>query len=114
MRIEVLTGIERRRNWSDDQKRAIIAAAFAPGAKVSDIARQADVNSGQIYRWRKDLGLLPVPGFAEIVVAPDMSVPAPKTCDPVIDAENGRVRVRIWAAAPPDLAAAIIKELAGR
>ena len=114
MRVEVLTGIERRRNWSDDQKRAIVAAAFSSGAKVSDVARQADVSPGQIYRWRKDFRLVPLPSFAEVVVSPDISVPAQGACDPVIDAENSHVRVQIWAAAPPDLAAAVVKALAGR
>src|SRR5277367_5313051 len=30
--VEVLIGPERRRRWSVEQKRAIVAAAFAPGA----------------------------------------------------------------------------------
>jgi transposase len=34
-RVEVITGVERRRNWSDEQKRAIVAESFAPGAIVS-------------------------------------------------------------------------------
>ncbi|MTJ82840.1 MAG: transposase [Telmatospirillum sp.] len=29
--VHVITGVERRRRWSDDQKRAIVAAAFSPG-----------------------------------------------------------------------------------
>jgi hypothetical protein len=31
-RIEVLPGPERRRRWSAEQKRSIVAEAFAPGA----------------------------------------------------------------------------------
>ena len=53
--VHFITGVERRRRWSDDQKRAIVAAAFAPGAVVSEVARRADVSSGLIYRWRNDL-----------------------------------------------------------
>jgi transposase len=41
--VHVLTHPERRRRFSIGQKRAIVAAAFAPGAIVSDVARQADV-----------------------------------------------------------------------
>src|SRR5512134_1580731 len=48
--VHVLTGPERRRRWSEEQKRALVAAAFAPGAVVSDVARQADVCSSLIYR----------------------------------------------------------------
>jgi transposase len=54
-RVEVLSGPERRRRWSEDQKRAIVAEAFAPGASVCEVARRRDVVAGQIYRWRRDL-----------------------------------------------------------
>jgi transposase-like protein len=32
-----------RRRWSSEAKRAIVAAGFAPGAVVRDVARQNDV-----------------------------------------------------------------------
>ena len=58
-RVQVFTGVERRRRWSAEQKRAIVSAAFSPGAVVTEVARRADVNSGQIYRchrtWRQTL-----------------------------------------------------------
>src|SRR5712675_1810493 len=53
--VEVLAGPERRRRWSIEQKQAIVAAAFGPGAVVRDVARQADVTPSLIYRWRRDL-----------------------------------------------------------
>jgi transposase len=71
--VQILTGPERRRFWSDEQKRAIVAAAFAPGAVVSHVARQLDINTGLIYRWRQEQRAEP-PGFAEVVVSP---LPAP-------------------------------------
>jgi Transposase len=39
----LISGPERRRRWSEKQKRALVAAAFAPGAIVSEVARRADV-----------------------------------------------------------------------
>jgi hypothetical protein len=42
----------KRRRWSEEQKRAILAEAFAPDASVSAVARRVDVVPGQIYRWR--------------------------------------------------------------
>lgn len=39
-RIEVLSGRERRRKWSDEAKIAIVAEALAPGAVVSEVARR--------------------------------------------------------------------------
>ena len=44
---------------TEEQKRAIIAASFAPGAVVSDVARRADISAGQIYRWRQELRAAP-------------------------------------------------------
>jgi len=110
--IQIITGVDRRRRWSDEQKQAIIAAAFAPGAVVSAVARQVDVNSGQIYRWRRELrgGS---PGFAEVVVSP-VSVPPDRSAS-VIDVElDGGARVRLPASISPELATAVLAALVRR
>ena len=65
---ELFGGPERRRRWSEEQKRAVVAAAFAPGAIVTEVARRADIYPGQIYRWRQELG---GGGFAAVVVTAD-------------------------------------------
>ena len=52
-RMQIIPGRERRRSWSEKRKRAIVAAAFAPGAIVADVARRAAFFAGQIYRWRQ-------------------------------------------------------------
>jgi transposase len=48
-------GKERRRHrsWPEALKREIVAASFAPGASVSVVARQYDVNANQVFSWRK-------------------------------------------------------------
>jgi len=51
--IHVLTGPERRRRFSLEEKRRLVGAAFAPGAVVSEVARRADVCASLIYRWRR-------------------------------------------------------------
>jgi transposase len=48
-RVEVLSGPERRRRWSVEQKWSIVAEAFAPGASICEVARLLDVVPGQIY-----------------------------------------------------------------
>ena len=55
MRAEILVGPERRRRWSVAEKLRIVREAFAPGARVSDVARRFDVSRGQIYQWRAEL-----------------------------------------------------------
>jgi transposase len=49
------TSLERRRNkrWSEVLKREIVAATLKPGASVSLVARQYDVNANQVFGWRR-------------------------------------------------------------
>jgi transposase len=111
-RVEVITGPERRRRWSAEQKRAIVAESLAPGAVVAEIARRAEICPGQIYRWRREIGA--GNGFAQVLIAPARDgggCPAM----PAIDIEfAGKARVRIPASIPTGLAAAVVKALSGR
>lgn len=52
-RMEILTGIERRRDWSDDEKLSILDEAAVAGVKIADVARRHDLKPQQIYTWRK-------------------------------------------------------------
>ena len=118
-RVEVITGPERRRRWSEEQKRAIVAASLSPGAVVSEVARRADVGAGQIYRWRKELRAA-TDGFAAVLIGPpDMTVGSAAdtaVCsEPAIEVEfAGKVRVRIPGSVPTALAAAVVKALVRR
>ena len=138
--VHVLAGPERRRRFSLEQKRAVVAAAFAPGAVVAEVARRADVCASLIYRWRREVGAAPG-GFAEVIVAPKIAagdasgdacsvrgclpahhrveVPRPDASDAavaaVIEVELADAsRLRILASTPPDLAAAVIAALRRR
>ena len=53
MRVEILNGVERRRRWSDEEKARIIEETFAPGAKISEVARRRGVSRNLIYTWRR-------------------------------------------------------------
>lgn len=52
-RVEIITGKERRRRWSDDEKRVLVTEAFGPGAIVAQVARQHGVAESCLYTWRK-------------------------------------------------------------
>ena len=134
--VHVLTGPERRRRFSLEEKRRLVGAAFAPGAVVSEVARQADVCASLIHRWRRELGQVPG-GFAEVIVAPmirgggdgaddlrclsaspRVEAARPSGADamatPAIEIElAGASRVRT-ASIPPDLASAVIAALRRR
>jgi len=43
----------RRRLWPEALKREIVAASFEPGASASVVARRYDVNSNQLFMWRR-------------------------------------------------------------
>ena len=133
--VHILTGPERRRRFSLEQKQAIVTAAFAPGAVVSEVARRADVCASLIYRWRRELGRARG-GFAEVVVAPTLDgrgnggAPCCLPALPSVEVArsdaaavttaaieidfSGSSRVRIPASIPPDLAAAVIAALRRR
>ena len=52
-RVEVISGVYRRKSWSPQDKALITAASFEPGARVSDVARRYDVSLGLLHHWRR-------------------------------------------------------------
>src|SRR6266436_4816761 len=116
-RVEVITGPERRRRWTEGQKRAIVAASLAPGAVVNEVARRAEVCPGQIYRWRQELRAA-ANGFARVLIAPAVSMPpragddAARCTEPPIEIEfAGAACLRIPPSTSPELAAAVVRAL---
>jgi transposase len=86
----------RRKVWPDALKREIVAAASAPGASVSVVARQYDVNTNLVFTWRRLYGK-----------APDASPPASEFLPVMVTAAQP-------AAAPAEPAADMIEiELPG-
>ena len=54
-RVEVITRGERRRRWSIEEKREIVAESLQPGISPSEIIRKHGISSGQLYTWRQQL-----------------------------------------------------------
>jgi transposase len=52
-RIEVISGVERRRRWSGEEKARITAESFVAGAHVSDVARRHAMSLGLLHHWRR-------------------------------------------------------------
>jgi len=52
-RIELITGMARRRHWTTEQKLRIIDESLAPGESVSSVARRHGVAPNLLYRWRR-------------------------------------------------------------
>ena len=89
-RIEVITRSDRRRSWTPEQKREIVAESLGPGLTPTEVARKHAISSGQLYTWRQQVlgGQMTVlsrttPDFAQVEMTP---APRPST-EP--DARNG-------------------------
>ena len=54
-RMEIISGVERRRRWSKETKLKILAEADQPGVRIGDVARRHDIYPAQIRLWRKTL-----------------------------------------------------------
>jgi transposase len=65
----LITGGERRRRWSDEERARILAAVDEPGAVVAEVARRADVCTSLVYQWRREArAAANASGFAQVVV----------------------------------------------
>jgi transposase len=53
MRVEVLSGVGRRRRWSHDDKMRIVEETLAPGAKVTEVARRNGIAASVVFTWRR-------------------------------------------------------------
>jgi transposase len=52
-RLEVFTGVGRRRNRPADEKAAIVAESYAPGRTVCGVARRHGLTPAQLFTWRR-------------------------------------------------------------
>jgi transposase len=49
-------GKRRRRIWSEEEKRRIMAETREPGSSVSIVARRHDLNANLLFTWRRTIG----------------------------------------------------------
>ena len=82
---EVLTGPERRRRWSVEEKLRILAQSVAPGSSVMLVCRMHAISSGQLYTSRQQFRTGELTGFAPVTLAQpvgQLAAPSPPA-DPV-------------------------------
>ena len=82
-RVEVITGVGRRRRWSDDEKARIVAESLDPATTSSAVARRYGLHASQLFVWRQQLQrsasaaqTLGGPGFVRVLLAEDGAPPA--------------------------------------
>ena len=84
-RVEIITRGERRRSWTLEQKREIVAESLGPELTPAEVARKHGISTGQIYTWRHQLlsfrAAMPAqpPQFASVELAPSSSALSPSS-----------------------------------
>jgi transposase len=71
-KVELISGVSRRRRFTTEQKLAIVAGSMQPGMSISHVARQHGFSPSMVFRWRR----LMSEGGREAVRADDEVVPA--------------------------------------
>ena len=91
----------RRRNkrWPSALKREIVAATSRPGASVSVVARQYDVNANQVFAWRRRFlaeGRSSAPALLPVTITPEPDEKPASAASETIEIEvGGDCRVRV-------------------
>jgi transposase len=97
-RVEIRTGVGRRRRWTEEQKGRIVAESYLAGAVVSEVARRYEISPQHLFAWRKAArtGLVALPSeegptFVAVVTPGDSSAMAGKP-------RESRLRIEIAGA----------------
>jgi transposase len=81
-RLEVITGVGRRRRWSLEDKARIVAESLDPATTSSAVARRYGLHASQLFVWRQQLQrsasaaqTLGGPAFVPVLMAEDSTAP---------------------------------------
>ncbi|MBC7430790.1 MAG: transposase [Rubritepida sp.] len=101
--MEIISGVERRRQWRVEDKLRIVAEAERPGACFVEVARRYEVSRSVLWAWRKQArqGALvaeAAPMFMPLQVATDLPTPSSRAAaaPAAIDtAATGRIEIAL-------------------
>src|SRR5215208_6968953 len=96
--MEIITGVERRRRWRNEEKLRILAELDEPGTRFNHVARRHDVSRGLLWQWRdaqrRGKLLAEAAGFMPLRLVPELPAPEPQgsvpaaSTDPENEADN--------------------------
>jgi transposase len=82
-RVEVITGVGRRRRWTAKEKARIVAESLDPATTSSAVARRYGLHASQLFVWRQQLQrsassveTVRGPAFVPVLLAEDTAAPA--------------------------------------
>jgi transposase len=87
------------RRHSDEFKRAAVARTLVAGASVSRIARELEINSNQLFNWRKRFRIeTPVIGNASRQFLPVTVIDTPMVAAPLASEPPGIIMLTVGSA----------------
>ena len=129
-RVELITGRQRRRQWTAEEKADIVSESFARGANISEVTRRRGVSRGLLSVWRRQVQTVTDDGtnlFVPVEVGQEQVAPAatdrladialPSGAGPAagrIEFDLRRGRLVFSGVVDPGLAAAIVEAARSR
>ena len=116
-----MTDRQKRRRWSDEEKRTICAQTRLSGVSVSQVARRYAVNANQVFNWLKDprFGAIPEIDEASCFLPVEIVAPVPREDERPAAAGKTEIalagghRLSIGGGYDPDALARLIGKLSG-
>ena len=108
----------RRRSWSLEEKRRIVDESLGDGASIAEVARRHDLNTNQLFTWRRQFGFEPtapqeLAPILPVTITPDTatehSAPGPTGQMEIVLAEGDRILV--WADVETAALSRVVKAL---
>ena len=95
--MDTIDGRRRRRIWTEELKREIVAASYEPGASTSVVAQRYDLNTNQLFLWRRLYrdGLLAPTGASGPALLPVTITGDPVTEKAQAPADIGRIEIEL-------------------
>ncbi|WEJ18054.1 IS66-like element accessory protein TnpA [Sinorhizobium prairiense] len=78
---------------SREEKERLVAAAFMPEARVSEIARTAGVHVSQLFRWRKELCQISAPSVPQLIPVEIVEPPPSSPAEPPVSRPRKRASI---------------------
>lgn len=92
---------QKKRFWSDDEKRSICAQTRAPDVSVAQVARRYAMNANLIHKWLRDARFAPKEEAGEVLDAIEAAFLPVQIADAVPVPSHSDMRVSAPALAEP-------------
>jgi len=108
----------KRRSWALEEKRRIVDESLEDGASIAEVARRHDLNTNQLFTWRRQFGVEPtapqeLAPILPVTITPDTtteySAPGSTGQMEIVLAEGDRIIV--WADVEAAALSRVVKAL---